>query len=393
MSDPYLPPEDIRAIKDAALEAGLAGPSDRELLLDGILPRYVGELPLDDAPGKQLQSDLNRMNRVERLVDGSVPLEIWLRNAVAQTVEAGPLAVFQRALDRVVRDAAGEPDVPVAPPPAAGEAKEEIVFLDDTVPYEFLQRGVLAGTSVARLKVTPYQAGAPLQPNGYPHAGTGWLIAPGLLITNHHVVYARTRTAGDRGVVDPADLQLQARNSRSRFDYGAEETETEEVAADELLAWDEELDYAVLRIADQSPRRALRVATEPLQAALAQPVPVNIIQHPGGQPKRVALRNNVVFDADDKDLRYFTDTRGGSSGSPVFTDDWTVVALHRGTRRVEEGIVFQGRTEGFVNLGTQMSSVLRHLAEHSPGVHAEIAAAQAALDGPDGGRPGSGPQQ
>ncbi|MEU3777757.1 trypsin-like peptidase domain-containing protein [Streptomyces sp. NPDC032472] len=387
MSDPYLPREDIIQVKDAALEAGLADPAARRLLLDGILPKYAGVLPLVDAPAMQVNSDLNEMNRVERLVDGSVPLEIWLRNAVAQTAEAGPLAVFQRALDRVARDAAGEPDVPVAPPPV-GETKEEIVFLDDTVPFEFLQRGFLSGASVARLKVTPYQGGAPLQPNGYPHAGTGWLIAPGLLITNHHVVYARTRTAGDRGTVDPADLQLQAQNSRSRFDYGADETETEEVTPAGLLAWDEELDYAVMRIADQSPRPALRVATEPLQAALAQPVPVNIIQHPGGQPKRVALRNNLVLDADDKDLRYFSDTRGGSSGSPVFTDDWTVVALHRGTRRVEKeaegGIVFQGRTEGFVNLGTQMSSVMRHLAEHSPEVHAEIAAAQAALGGPNG---------
>ncbi len=124
------------------------------------------------------------------------------------------------------------------------------------------------------------------------------------------------------------------------------------------------------------------MATEPLKAIPEEPVPVNIIQHPGGQPKRVALRNNLVYTADDKDVRYFTDTRGGSSGSPVFTDDWRVVALHRGTRRVEENdVIFQGRKEAFVNVGTQMSSVMRHLAEHSPEVHAEIAAAQSALDG------------
>lgn len=85
-----------------------------------------------------------------------------------------------------------------------------------------------------------------------------------------------------------------------------------------------------------------------------------------------------MYEATENDVRYFTDTRGGSSGSPVFTDDWQVVALHRGTRRVED-VNFQGKTTAFVNVGTQISSVMRHLQEHSPEVHAEIAAAQSAL--------------
>ncbi|MER7154168.1 serine protease, partial [Streptomyces lydicus] len=124
-------------------------------------------------------------------------------------------------------------------------------------------------------------------------------------------------------------------------------------------------------------RPVLRLAERPLAVTRGDYVAVNIIQHPGGQPKRVALRNNLVYEADENDVRYFTDTRGGSSGSPVFTDDWKVVALHRGTRRVEN-VQFQGRTTAFVNVGTQMRSVLRHLETSSPGVHAEITAAQAA---------------
>lgn len=212
-----------------------------------------------------------------------------------------------------------------------------------------------------------------------PHNGTGWLIAPGLLVTNHHVVNARTRSAEERRMADPADLRLQAQGSRSRFDYVTEDdTGAEEAKAEDLVAWDEELDYAVLRLAGAAPRPFLRVATEPLAVAKETPVALNIIQHPGGEPKRIALRNNLAFEADERDVRYFTDTRGGSSGSPVLTDDWTVVALHRGTRRVSD-VSFQGKSTAFVNVGTQLSAVMRHLREHSPELHGEITAAQSAL--------------
>ncbi|MFV2121403.1 trypsin-like serine peptidase, partial [Streptomyces sp. Act-28] len=127
----------------------------------------------------------------------------------------------------------------------------------------------------------------------------------------------------------------------------------------------------------------LRPAGRALRVAAGDVVAVNIIQHPGGAPKRVALRNNLVFEADERDLRYFTDTRGGSSGSPVLTDDWLVVALHRGARRVEN-VSFQGRGTAFVNVGTQFSAVLDHLATHAPRVRAEIEAARRGTAGAPG---------
>ncbi|MCB5183350.1 trypsin-like peptidase domain-containing protein [Streptomyces antimicrobicus] len=380
MSDPYLSREDIQKLTATALEQGLAHPTMRPLLFAGILPKYFGSLPMLTAPGPQVQSDLNEMNKVERLIDGSVPLALWLRNGADQLTDAAARDVFLTALDRVARDAAGEPDV--APQVPSGETKEEIVFRDDTVPVGFLSEGAVAGASVARIKVLPYQGGALLQPLALPHNGTGWLIAPGLLVTNHHVVYARKRTSGGREAVADTDLKLQAVGSRTRFDYLTEDDpDAQEVPGADLVAWDEELDYAVLRLAPEAtPRPYLRVATAPLAVTKDLPVAVNIIQHPGGEPQRIALRNNLVYETTEQDVRYFTDTRGGSSGSPVMTDDWTVVALHRGTRRVSD-VSFQGKSTAFVNVGTQLSAVLGHLRERSPDVHAEIMAAQSALDG------------
>ncbi|MFF8837279.1 trypsin-like peptidase domain-containing protein [Streptomyces sp. NPDC015130] len=384
--EPFLPQEELVRVRNAAMEAGLADRALRPALLKGIPAHFTATLqPLSD-PLEQAHADLNAMNQVERLIDGLVPLEIWLHNAIEQTHEQGPRAVLQGALDTVAREIAGEASLP--PEMMPGEFKEEIVLQDDTVPYEFLQGGIRAGASVALLRIPPYESGSPLLPS-YPHGGTGWMVAPGLLITNHHVVMARSWESGVRPFVSDEDLRLQALMSRSRFDFVENATASPEVTAGELAAWDEALDYAVVRLAaEQAPRPTLKVATRPLLVRERQRVPVNIIQHPGGLPKRVALRNNLVYRADERDILYFTDTRGGSSGSPVCLDDWTVVGLHRGTQKVDE-VEFQGGKTKFVNVGTQMSSIMTHLRDSRPELYDEIVAGQSGRPAP-GGRTGGG---
>ncbi|MFC9387811.1 trypsin-like peptidase domain-containing protein [Streptomyces venezuelae] len=370
---PFLRQQELVRVRNAAMAAGLADRSLRPSLLKGVPGYFTATLePLDD-PREQVHADLNAMNQVERLIDGLVPMEIWLHNAIEHTHEPGPRAVLQGALDSVARAITGEAELPADMMP--GEMKEEIVLQDDTVPYEFLHGGIRAGASVALLRIPPYESGAPLLPS-YPHGGTGWMIAPDLLITNHHVVMARSHESGVRPFVSDEDLRLQALMSRSRFDFVENALAAPEATAGELAAWDAALDYAIVRLGpDQERRPTLRVATRPLLVRERQRVPVNIIQHPGGLPKRVALRNNLVYRADEHDILYFTDTRGGSSGSPVCLDDWTVVGLHRGTRKVDE-VEFQGARTRFVNVGTQMSGILAHLREFRPELYEEIMAAQ-----------------
>ena len=50
----------------------------------------------------------------------------------------------------------------------------------------------------------------------------------------------------------------------------------------------------------------------------------------------------------------------GSSGSPVFNDQWQVVALHRASTYVAQ-VEFQGKTTAYVNVGTHMSAILDDL--------------------------------
>jgi V8-like Glu-specific endopeptidase len=100
-------------------------------------------------------------------------------------------------------------------------------------------------------------------------------------------------------------------------------------------------------------------------------VPVNIIQHPGGRSKRYGIRNNLVSASTATELRYFTDTESGSSGSPVFNDQWQVVALHRASIYVAQ-VEFQGKTTAYVNVGTHLSAILDDLRAHHPSIAAEV---------------------
>ncbi len=90
---------------------------------------------------------------------------------------------------------------------------------------------------------------------------------------------------------------------------------------------------------------------------------VNIIQHPGGSYKKVALRNNAVYSAEHPRLHYLADTLSGSSGSPVLDDSWSVIALHRAA--ITKSVQFQGRELQYVNEGIQMHAILAALEDQA----------------------------
>ncbi len=55
---------------------------------------------------------------------------------------------------------------------------------------------------------------------------------------------------------------------------------------------------------------------------------LNIIHHPDGDLKQLSIRENKFIKITPISIWYQTDTAPGSSGSPVFNDQWQVVALH-----------------------------------------------------------------
>jgi hypothetical protein len=104
----------------------------------------------------------------------------------------------------------------------------------------------------------------------------------------------------------------------------------------------DQLDYALLRLQDAAGattigaagdfRDAKRgwIAVTPPAAAPKQGAPLFIMQHPAGQPLKLAFSGNGIIgvNANSTRVRYDVNTEAGSSGSPCFDLNWSLVAIH-----------------------------------------------------------------
>jgi endonuclease G len=167
--------------------------------------------------------------------------------------------------------------------------------------------------------------------------GTGFLASLWLLVTNNHVL-PDAATAADTEVTFRFEEDARGRTTRAvkvRLDPGR----------CFLTSGIDELDYtavAVQAVNGKAPGSVF--GSIPMVGATGKILsghPVNIVQHPGGRAREIAVRNNLLVGVDDaRYLTYLTDTEPGSSGSPVLNDAWELVALHS---RAEPGRDQQGR--------------------------------------------------
>ncbi len=87
---------------------------------------------------------------------------------------------------------------------------------------------------------------------------------------------------------------------------------------------------------------------------------VNIIQHPAGQLKKIALYHNIVTNTTDRIVQYLTDTLKGSSGAPVFNSNWDLVAIHHsgGVRKIDEPSISESK---YRNEGIHINKIIDFL--------------------------------
>lgn len=157
-------------------------------------------------------------------------------------------------------------------------------------------------------------------------AGTGLLVGPRLIMTNNHVL---------RSIDDAMAAEAQ-------FDY------QENVSGDLLpvqayrfdpkyfFVTDKVLDFTIVGITEMS-AKGQPISRYPWRKFIPtvgkaeKGDPLNIIQHPRGGLKQIALRNNEIIEIPSGKpdfLYYTTDTEPGSSGSPCFNDQWELIGLH-----------------------------------------------------------------
>ncbi len=371
----FLTEDQLDALFQEAIQANLANPMSQQALLSGMNPFFAGTIPAIPNPIAQLKLTLDKLNTTASLTDGSIPFASWLRTAATL---AGPTPAAKTFTNTLSAITSHVPAAPAIPREQLPERKERIVHENDMLPFGFLLGGQHAGRCVARALVPRYDSGKKRSlSSGEPYLilGTAWLVTPDLVLTNHHVLNAREPGEPE---ASRSDMDLQAGGTANgsgtvlEFDYDHTNAAVDSAKVAKLEAVDKALDFALLRLSvPQTSRRFLPLRADPVQNR----TPVNIIQHPRGRPKMLACRNNLVTHVSSTELRYFTDTEQGSSGSPVLDDAWRVVALHRASIDVND-VEYQGRKTAWVNVGTPIGAILAFLKARYPALWEEVRQAQ-----------------
>ena len=356
----------------------MSAPAKRDSLDDQLIQRAKeSAVRWDDR--RKIREARGRAMEDENYLEADSPARLALRvNHLIQDVRRA--SRHRRPIANARLRALAERDTPVQADELDNELiHEAVVGARDFLSVEFLERGLAAARSVGRIMM---KTGS-----GYVARGTGFLVAPGLLITNEHVLTSSTLAAA---CVVEMDYEQNW--------FGAEKrSQIFVLEPPRFFLNDKALDFALVAVAPKSDRGIpvesygwLPLISAQGKIALTGKDYINIIQHPLGREKEVVLRDNKVLDlrtGDEKGaedlgafLHYEADTEKGSSGSPVLNDQWEVIALHhsgvpaedeKGNWLDKDGHVFDRGTQSLddlqwiANEGIRVSSLVNFI-ERAP---------------------------
>lgn len=214
---------------------------------------------------------------------------------------------------------------------------ERIVGKNDLVPAFWLEEGAARARAVCKIDA----AGVDFEGNTGSWSGTGFLVAPGILCTNHHVINSPGVAERSRALFDFAALPDGKVRSVSTFRLRPD-----------LLFWTSSvvlesgaggLDVTFVAIDGEPGATFGSIPLLRQSFSVSENDKLNVIQHPNGRLKEVALRDNKLTWQDARVIQYRSDTETGSSGAPVHNDAWELVAIHHAASSKEmanEGIKF-----------------------------------------------------
>lgn len=200
------------------------------------------------------------------------------------------------------------------------------------LPISFLEKGSIVSSSVGRI-ITPIG-----------EVGTGFLINNNLVVTNHHVLPTKE-------ISEVSKMEFNFQKSSSGLDIMAE---TYYFSPEVKFKTSEADDLTVVALKEDASSKFGEIKVNQVETKAGERV--SIIQHPGGLQKQVALHDNHVVYVGDGLVQYLTDTMPGSSGSPVFNQDWELIAIHH-----SGGWLLEPNTKRkyFRNEGIEVSKLLK----------------------------------
>ena len=197
---------------------------------------------------------------------------------------------------------------------AEGRRLEAISGGSDLAGVNFLDYGRVAADCVCRILVDGVAM------------GSGFLIAPGVLMTNQHVIR------------DTSDARLAL--LEFGFEFGFDDIKPArrkfeiDLTQPFAISHEDHLDFSIFHIKGEGLDSLGWLPLEPRTDKILEGEPVVIVQHPNGREKELCLFNSELVQRVQAFLHYTTDTEPGSSGSPVFNRQWQVVALHHASLRL-----------------------------------------------------------
>jgi len=197
-------------------------------------------------------------------------------------------------------------------------AYERAIGENDSVYSNFVDLIVEAKKKVGRISLVKDRV-----LDGY---ATGFMVSETLMLTNWHVL----STSDD------------AVNSTIEFNYeldtkgNLKQSRTFALNPDVFFHSNKQLDFALVAVSSIDLTGKYKLSDvgylylSPLSGKLGDKgkESLNIIHHPDGAPMQLSLRENKFVSIKSNAIWYRSDTSQGSSGSPVFNDQWQVVALH-----------------------------------------------------------------
>lgn len=173
--------------------------------------------------------------------------------------------------------------------------------------------------------------------------GTGFLVAPDLVLTNYHVIEKHQTGARDPagitcrfdfaagGVNPPVPVKLAQNWLVDRSPYSPHDP-----GDTGGLPSAQDLDYALLRLERPLGEEMIGGAKRgwlPLSDATPLPAPGDVVfiaQHPQLEPLKLSVGTIIKANDNATRVRYDASTEKGSSGSPCLDARLNVVALHHG---------------------------------------------------------------